>query len=159
MTTNRLNRLGLPLALLLGLLACNESDTTTAPGAIASVTLDAPDSVRSGQSFTIDVGALNVGVNNVKNGRVEVTLPAPLLVSSVGPSPGTTATFANGSGATVSWILNTLDSNTQSTLRIDATGTLPGGSAAQNLTLRAVMTADGIRAGDAVATDTMQLMP
>jgi uncharacterized protein YfaS (alpha-2-macroglobulin family) len=159
MKASRLYRLGIPAALLLGLLACNDGDTTTAPGAIANVTLDAPDSVRSGESFTIDVSAVNVGINNVHNGRVEVTLPAPLLVNSVGQSSGTTATFSNGSGATVSWNLNTLDSNSQSRLHINATGTLPGSSAAQTLTLRAAMTADGIRAGDATAQRTVLLMP
>lgn len=156
---SRLCRLSLPPVLLLGLLACKDSDTTTAPGALASVTIDAPDSARSGQSFTIDVKALNVGINNIHNGRAEVTLPAPLIVNSVEASSGTTATFSNGSGATVSWNLNTLDSNSQARLHINATGALPAGSAAQSLTLRAVMTADGIRAGDAVAQHTVQLVP
>ena len=151
-------RVGLPAVLLIGMLACRD-DTTTAPGGLANVTLDAPESARSGEAFTVDVSAVSVGINNVQNGRVEVTLPAPLTVVSVGPSSGTTATFSNGSGATVSWILGSLDSNSQSRVHITASGTLPGGSAAQTLTLRAVMTADGIRAGDAVAQDSMQLMP
>jgi hypothetical protein len=146
--------------LLLGLLACKDSETTTAPGAIANVTLDAPDSVQSGQSFTIDVKALNVGINNIHNGRVEVTLPAPLRVNSVSASSSTSAAFSNGGfGASVSWNLNTLDSNSQSRLHIDATGTLPTGSSAQTLTLRASLTADGVRAGDAVAEHTLQLLP
>ena len=158
MTFPKLARLGVPALLLIGMLACRD-DTTTAPGALANVTLDAPESARSGETFTVDVSAVSVGINNVHNGRVEVTLPAPLMVVSVGPSSGTTATFSNGSGASVSWILGSLDSNSQSRLHITTTGTLPGGSAAQTLTLRAVLTADGIGAGDAVTQKSMQLMP
>lgn len=154
-----LYRLVLPAAVLIVSAACKNSDTTTAPGAIANVQISAPDSVKSGQSFTIDVSAVNVGINNIHNGSVVVTLPAPLQVSSADGSSGTTATFTNGSGATVTWTLNTLDSNSQSRLHINAMGVLPGGSSAQSLTLRAVMTADGIKAGDAVAEHTVQLMP
>jgi hypothetical protein len=159
MTAFRLRRLSIPAVLLLSLVACKDSSTTTAPGALANVTINAPDSARSGQSFLIDVNAVNVGINNIHNGRVDVTLPAPLIVNSAEASAGTSATFVNGAGATVTWLLNTLDSNSQSRLHITATGALPSGSAAQMLTLRASMTADGIRAGDAVATHTVQLMP
>ena len=77
MMTSMKLRIGVPIFLLAGLLACKHSDTTTAPGAIASVAIDSPSTVQSGQSFTIDVSAVNVGINNVHNGRVEVTLPAP----------------------------------------------------------------------------------
>jgi hypothetical protein len=148
-----------PTLLLLAFAGCKHSDTTTAPGAIASVTLDAPSTVASGQSFTIDVGAVNVGINNVHNGRVEVTLPAPLQVDSVGASAGTSATFSNSGGATIVWTLNTLDSNSQSRLHIGTTGTLAPGSAAQTLPVRATLTADGIRPGEAVAQTTVQLTP
>ncbi len=154
----RLSGLAVSAALLLGLIGCRD-DTATAPGAIANVTLNSPDSARSGESFTIDVSAVSVGINNVHNGQVEVTLPAPLFVNSVGASSDTTATFSNGAGATVSWVIGSLDSNSQARLHINATGVLPAGSAAQSLTLRAAMTADGIRAGDAVAQHSMQLMP
>ncbi len=145
--------------LLLGPVACKDSDTTTAPGAIATVSLDSPAIARSGQTFTINVSAVNVGINNVRNGRVDVTLPAPLLVSSVGASAGTSASFSNNGGATIVWMLNTLDSNSQSRLHIDVTGTLAPSAGAQSLPLRANLTADGIRAGEAVAQATVQLTP
>ena len=90
-----LYRLVLPAAVLIVSAACKNSDTTTAPGAIANVQISAPDSVKSGQSFTIDVSAVNVGINNIHNGSVVVTLPAPLKVSSADGSSGTTATFTN----------------------------------------------------------------
>ena len=66
---------------------------------------------------------------------------------------------AKGSGATVSWTLGVLDANTQSTLHVNVAGTLPSGSAAQSLTLQAVLTATGIGAGDATAQTSVQLMP
>jgi hypothetical protein len=159
MMTSMKLRIGVPIFLLAGLLACKHSDTTTAPGAIASVAIDSPSTVQSGQSFTIDVSAVNVGINNVHNGRVEVTLPAPLQVTSVGASVGTSATFSNSAGATVVWTLNTLDSNSQSRLHIGTTGTLAPGSPAQTLPLHATMTADGIGPGQAVAQATIQLTP
>jgi hypothetical protein len=56
-------------------------------------------------------------------------------------------------------VLNTLDSNSQSRLHIQTMGMLPMGSSAQTLTVRASLTADGIRNGDAVANDSLQLMP
>ena len=106
------------------------------------------------------MNASNVGVQGIHNGSVTVSLPAPLRVHSVEPSPGTQATFSNGGvGATVTWTLNTLDSNTQSTLRINTTGTLLPGQPAQTLRIQGSMTADGIQAGDAMAFDDVQLMP
>lgn len=171
MNNPRQSRSGIRAALLLALAAtlvaalttlttaCKDSDTTTAPGAIASVTLDSPSTVRSGQTFTIDVGAINVGINNVRNGRVEVVLPAPLQVISVEASSGTSATYSNNAGATVVWTLNTLDSNSQSRLHIHTTGTLASGAVAQSLPLRATLTADGVGAGDAVAQTSVQLTP
>lgn len=147
-------------ALIVGFAACKDNETTTAPGAVANVAIEAPDSVRSGQSFTFDVKALNVGINNIRDGRVEVTLPAPLSVTAVGSSAGTSATFSNGVAASaVHWVLSTLDSNSQSRLHITATGTLPPGSAGQSLMLSASLTASGVRDGDAVAHATLQLMP
>ena len=148
-----------PAALLLAITvsACRD-DTTTAPGAIANVTFDAPDSAHSGESVLVDVRAVNVGINNVHNARVDVTLPAPLHVDSVEVSDGS-ATFSNGAaGATVTWMLGTLDSNSQSRLHIHVTGTLPGPTA-MSLTLRASLTADGVHAGDAVAQKALLLMP
>src|SRR5262249_38559938 len=154
-------RLGLASAVLVGspaLVACEDSKTTTAPGVVASVRFNAPDNARSGQSFTVDVSAVNVGINGLHNGHVDVTLPSPLLVNSVDASPGTQATFSNASGATVSWTLNTLDSNSSSTVHINVTGMLPAGSPTpMSLTLRASLTADGVAPGDAVATATVML--
>ncbi|MCA1582658.1 MAG: hypothetical protein LC796_14960 [Acidobacteria bacterium] len=150
---------GIPFFLILILVGCHDRETSTAPGALANVRVDAPESARSGETFVIDVSAVAIGINNVRNGHVQVTLPAPLLVLGVEPSAGTSATFSNGTGATVSWDLNTLDSNSQSRLHIRASGVLPAGSAAQSLTVRASMTADGVRSGDAVAEDTIQLLP
>ena len=153
-------RFVLPAALLAAAaLACKDSDTTTAPGSVATVRIDAPQSARSGETFTIDVSAVAVGINNVHNGRVDVTLPAPLQVQSVDASDGSAAFSNSGFGATVSWVLNTLDSNSQSRLHVRTVGVLPAGSTAQTLTVRASLTGDGIRAGDAVANDSLQLMP
>jgi hypothetical protein len=154
-TTVPLFRLSVVAFLLLASAACHD-ETTTAPGAIANVRIDAPDSVHSGQSFVIDVSAVNVGINNIHNGQVQVTVPAPLQVSSVEASAGTSASSSNG---TVSWTLNTLDSNSQSRLHVNTVGALLPGSAAQNVTVRAVLTADGVGPGDAVAEHTIQLTP
>jgi hypothetical protein len=148
-------------ALLAGAVACSDSsDVTGGNGALGRVAVSAPDSATSGIAFNADVNATNVGVQGIHNGMVTVTLPPPLTVNSVDPSPGTQATFSNaGGGATVTWTLNTLDSNTQSTLRINTTGTLLAAQPAQTLRIQASMTADGINAGDAVAFDDVQLMP
>jgi hypothetical protein len=137
--------------------ACRD-DTTTAPGAVVNLTFDAPETARSGQSFQVDVDAVNAGINNLHNGRVDVTLPAPLTVDSVSASDGS-ATFSNGAGgSSVTWMLGSLDSNSQSRLHIHVTGTLPG-AAAMSLTIRASLTGDGVRSGDAVAEKTIRLMP
>ena len=158
MRVSRMLRFAIPV-LLMVVVGCKDSNTTTAPGALANVTINAPGTVASGQSFTIDLAATAVGVNNVQNGQVTVTLPAPLTVNSVDASSGTSATFSNGSGATVSWTVGVLDANTQSTLHVNVSGALPSGSAAQTLTLQAMLTATGIGAGDATAQTSVQLMP
>jgi hypothetical protein len=153
-------RIAIPAVLLAAAAsACKDSDTTTAPGSVANVNIDAPQSARSGETFTIDVSAVAVGINNVHNGRVDVTLPAPLQVQSADASDGSAAFSNSAFGATVSWVLNTLDSNSQSRLHVRTVGILPSGSGAQTLTVRASLTGDGIRAGDAVANDSLQLMP
>jgi Domain of unknown function DUF11 len=144
------------VAAVLALAACNHTDTTTAPGALANVTINAPDSARSGQAFTVDLAATAVGVNNVQNGQVTVTLPSPLTATAVDASSGTSATI---SGATVTWTLGTLDSNSQSTLHVTTMGTLPPGGAAETLTIQAMLTATGNAPGDATASNSMQLMP
>ncbi len=151
----------IPLALMAAIPACNDSsDVTGTGGALARLQVDAPDSAVSGQAFNVDVRAMNVGVQGIHNGVVQITLPAPLFVSAPVASLGTAATFDNGvSGSSVTWTLNTLDSNTQSTLRIETVGTLPAGSASKTVTVLASMTADGISAGDAVAQKNVALTP
>ncbi|HEY4229987.1 MAG TPA: hypothetical protein VGO79_07425 [Thermoanaerobaculia bacterium] len=142
--------------LVTGLVSCSKSDTTTAPGAIATVTVNAPDTATSGQSFDVTVDATAVGVNNVHNGVVQVTVPAPLTVQATSPSSGTTASFTTGSAT---WNLGTLDSNSNSSLHLTLMGNLPPGSNGQGVTITASLTADGINAGDAVASDSVQINP
>ncbi len=147
---------------ILGLTGCDDNnDISGSGGALATMMVDAPDSAVSGQPFDIAIRTNAIGIENIHNGRVQVTLPAPLSVTAVSASPGTSATFANttGGGAQVTWELNTLDSNTQSTLHITTTGALAPGEAARSVTVQAVMTADGISAGDVDAQDALQLMP
>jgi len=152
----RFLRFALPVAALCALFACKNNDVTTAPGALASITTNAPDNAMSGQPFTIDVNATNVGVQGVHNTMVTVTVPAPLTITAVDPPAATTASF---SGATATWNVGTLDSNSNETLHVTVVGTLAPGSAPQTLTVQASLTADGVRAGDAVSTDTVVLNP
>ncbi len=135
---------------------CKGSDTTTSPGALANVTINGPGSAASGQSFTLDLAATAVGVNNVQNAMVSVTVPSPFVVNSLDASSGTSATSSGGS---VTWNLGTLDSNSQSTLHVNVTGTLPSGAGAETVTFQAVLTGTGINAGDAVASASVQLTP
>ena len=152
-------RLASAAVFLAAMSGCKGSDTTTAPGSLANVTMNAPGSAHSGQTFTVDVAATAVGVNGVHNGQVVITFPAPLTVTAVDASSGTSATFSPGPGATVTWTLGTLDSNSQSTLHVTTMGSLPSGSAAQTVMLQATLTATGISAGDATAQASVQLMP
>ena len=138
------------------LAACHHSDTTTAPGSLANVTVTGPGSVTSGQNFDVDVAATAVGINNVQNGMVTVTVPAPLTILSTNASSGTNATV---SGNTVTWNLGTLDSNSQSTLHVNLMGTLPAGSNAQSVAIQAQLTGTGINPGDATASTTVQINP
>jgi hypothetical protein len=138
------------------LAACHHTDTTTAPGALANVTVTGPTTVTSGQNFDVDVAATAVGVNSVQNGMVTVTVPAPLTITSTNASSGTSATV---SGNTVTWNLGTLDSNSQSTLHVNVMGALPAGSNAQSVVIQAQLTASGINAGDATSSTTVQINP
>jgi hypothetical protein len=141
--------------------ACSDnSDTTTANMSVVRLTVDAPDTAKSGTSFGVEVFALNVGVAGVHDGHMTVTLPSPLTVISVQAPAGTTATFSNGaSGGTVDWSLGTLDSNSQAKLEITAMGLLSPSEATRKLTVAATMTAQGIKPGDAVAQDDVTLTP
>ncbi|HJW14433.1 MAG TPA: hypothetical protein VJ776_07040 [Thermoanaerobaculia bacterium] len=146
---------------LLGLTAgaCNDnSDTTTANLSVVRLTVDAPDTAKSGTNFGVQVRALNAGVAGVHDGHLTVTLPSPLTVISVAAPPGTSATFTNGaSGGSVDWTLGTLDSNSQVKLDITTMGLLAPTEATRRLTVLAAMTAQGINPGDAVAQDDVTL--
>jgi len=133
---------------------CNNNDVTGAGGALARIAVDAPDNATSGQNFDIRVTAQAIGVQNVQNGVVTITLPAPLTVASLNAEAGTTATF---SGNVVTWNLGTLDANTESELTISAVGTTA--TQMTNLSVSAQLLANGVNAGDAVATDTLTLNP
>ena len=152
-------RLAVAVLALAAATGCSDrNDITGSGGALGRLSVDAPGSAVSGQVFGVEVGALNIGIEGIHSGSVRVSLASPLVVNSVDPSPGTSATFANGaSGATVTWILNTLDSNTKSDLRINASGTLPSGETARTVRVEGSMTAEGINPGDAVAFDDVQL--
>ncbi len=116
-----------------------------------------PDTVNSGVPFDAGASAAAIGVENVHDGVVTITLPAPLRITGVTASPGTSATFSNAGLATVTWTLHTLDSNTRSTLTIHAMAALPPGVDDQLLTAQASMVADGIGFGELVANDSFVL--
>lgn len=156
MTLPGISRVVLVAAFAGSLAACHHSDTTTAPGSLANVTVTGPNSVTSGQNFDVDVAATAVGINNVQNGMVTVTVPAPLTILSTNASSGTSATV---SGNIVTWNIGTLDSNSQSTLHVNLMGTLPAGSNAQSVAIQAQLTATGINPGDATASTTVQINP
>jgi hypothetical protein len=140
------------LAVLAG---CHNDDVTGANGALGRIAIDAPDTATSGQNFDVHVTATAIGVQNVQNTVVTVSLPAPLTVVSVHTDdPQTTATSTSNS---VSWNIGSLDSNTQSGLTVTVVGTTA--TQMTGLAITAQMTATGINAGDAVATDTVTLNP
>ena len=148
------------LVALVGIAACHDnSDTTTGNLSVVRLTVDAPDTAKSGSNFGVEVRALNIGVAGIHDGHVTVTLPAPLTVVSASGDSGTSASFANGaSGGTVDWNLGTLDSNSQSKLEITTMGVLGPTEATKKLTVVATMTAQGIKPGDAVAQDDVTLI-
>ena len=158
MTRNLLLRSAVVLAAFLGMAGCNDEgdDVTSSRGSLASVEVEAPGSVPSGTEFGVDLSAANVGVSNIRNGRVEVTFDAPLMIVSVDPSSGTTASIV---GNRIVWDLGTLDANTRSRLAARAIGILTPGQSSRTATIRAEMTGQGISAGDAVATDTVTITP
>lgn len=156
MRSPRILRLAALAMLAAPWIACHNSDTTTAPGSLANVTVTGPGSSSSGQSFTMNVAATAVGINSVQNAVVNVLIPAQCAVTSLDASSGTTATT---SGATATWTIGSLDSNSQSQLHITVTGTLPAGSGAQTVTFQATLTGNGISAGSAVASASVQINP
>jgi hypothetical protein len=146
---------------LVGAVGCHDnSDTTTGNLSVVRLTVDAPDTAKSGTNFGVQVRAFNVGVAGVHSGHVTVTLPSPLTVISVQAPSDSSAAFSNGAfGGTVEWNLGTLDSNSESKLEITTMGLLSPSEATKKLTIVATMTADGIKPGDAVAQDDVTLTP
>lgn len=153
-------RVALTVSLILGSVACNEEEVTGSRGSLVHVEIDAPSSARSGENFEVRVHANNIGISNVDRAHMDITLPPPLMVLSVSAETGTTASVSNtASGARISWELNTLDSNTESSLTIRALGVLPPGAGSRRLTIEGSLTGRRIDPGDAVARDEMDLTP
>ena len=148
------------LAAALSAASCGDNtDVTAANKSLVRLSVDAPATAKSGANFGVQIRTLNVGVANIQNGRVTVTLPLPLVVLSVDASSGTTASFSNGiSGGRVDWDLGTLDSNSQSKLDITTMGVLGPTEATKKLTVVATMTGQGINPGDAVAQSDVTLV-
>ena len=98
MKSFRTLRLALLPVLVFGFLGapgCDDNnDISGSGGALATLLVDAPDSAVSGQPFESRSRANAIGIENVHNGRVQVTLPAPSRDGRAA-SPGTSATFAN----------------------------------------------------------------
>lgn len=138
--------------------SCNDdnNDVAGTRGALAVINVDAPSFAQSGVEFGVEVDAANIGFNNVRNGRVEITFDAPLIPRTVEASSGTSASI---SGNRVIWDLGTLDSNTRSSLDVRVIGTLAPGESSRSARIRAELTATGISAGDAVATDFVTIAP
>lgn len=132
--------------------ACNddENDIAGSRGALAVINVDAPSFAQSGVEFGVEIDAANVGINNVRDGRVVVTFESPLTARTVEASSGTSASI---SGGQVTWDLGTLDSNTRSRLDVRVIATLGAGESSRSARVQAELTARGISAGDAVATD------
>ena len=126
---------------------------------LVRLSVDAPDTAKSGSTFGVQARAMNVGVAGIHEGRVTITLPSPLTVLAVDASAGTTATFASGAaGGSVQWNLGTLDSNSQSKIDITTMGVLGATEATKRLTVVASMTAQGINSGDVVAQHDVTLV-
>jgi hypothetical protein len=156
-----MNKLAISAAAVLMLgaaLGCNDddNDVTGSRGSLVSLDVDAPSFAQSGVEFGIQVNAGNVGFSNIRNGRVVVTFETPLTPRSVDASAGTTATI---SGNTVSWDLQTLDSNTRSHIDVRVVGTLSAGENSRSARVRAELTGQGISGGDAVADDFVTITP
>jgi hypothetical protein len=157
----RLFAIAVCAAFVIAVAGCNDdkNDVTGTNLSLVQLTVDAPDTAKSGENFGVQIRALNTGLAGVHEGRITVTLPAPLTVISLSAPSGTSATFSNGaSGATVDWNLGTLDSNTQNKLDITTMGTLAPTEATKKLTVVASMTAQGVNPGDLTAHDDVTLM-
>jgi len=122
------------------------SDGPSAPTKASLVVRPAASKVDVPRTIALNCGAL----------PAILTVPAPLTVQATSPSSGTTASFTTGSAT---WNLGTLDANSNSSLHLTLMGNLPAGSTGQAVTITASLTADGINAGDAVASDSVQINP
>jgi len=157
----KLLRAAVPLVLVLGLVACGDDNAVTGSnGSLARVEVDAPGSAKTGDAFEVQVKALNIGVSNIRNGRIDATFGVPLAILSVGTSPGTSASFSNGpTGGRITWDLGTLDSNSESRLTVQAVGVLAPAQGSRTATIEASLTGQSIAAGDAVASDNVTINP
>jgi hypothetical protein len=156
-----MNKLAISAAAVLMLaaaLGCNDddNDVTGSRGSLVSLDVDAPSFAQSGVEFGIQVNAGNVGFSNIRNSRVTITFETPLSPRSVDASAGTTATI---SGTSVSWDLQTLDSNTRSHIDVRVVGTLSAGENSRSARVHAELTGQGISGGDAVADDFVTITP
>jgi len=145
-------------AIVMSAAACKdgENDVAGSRGALAVISVDAPSFAQSGVEFGVEIDAANVGINNVREGRVVITFESPLTPRTVEASSGTSASI---SGGQVTWDLGTLDSNTRSRLDVRVVATLGASEASRSARVRAELTARGISAGDAVATDFVTITP
>ena len=157
MRASRWIRIALIPCAIAAAIACSNDDVTGTGGALAQLEMDMPDTVTAGVPFAFGASAAAIGVENVHDGVVTITLPAPIRITGVNASPGTSATFSNVGSGSVTWTLHTLDSNTRSTITIHGTATLPPGIGDQLLTAQASMVADGIAFGELVANDSFVL--
>src|SRR3954470_15043427 len=78
----------LAVAFLAVVAGCHNNDVTGANGALARLTVDAPDNATTSQNFDIHVTAQDIGVQNIQNGVVTLTLPSPLTVVSLNAESG-----------------------------------------------------------------------
>lgn len=146
------------VAILLSAAACNNdnNDVAGSRGSLAVVNVDAPSFAQSGVEFGVEITAAAVGISNVLDGHVVITFETPLGPRSVEASAGTSASI---SGSSVNWDLGTLDSNTRSRLEVRTIATLAPGESSRSARIRAELTARGISAGEAVATDFVTVTP
>jgi hypothetical protein len=146
------------IAILLSAAACNNdnNDVAGSRGSLAVVNVDAPSFAQSGVEFGVEITAAAVGISNVLDGHVVITFETPLAPRSVEASAGTSASI---SGNSINWDLGTLDSNTRSRLQVRTIATLAPGESSRSARIRAELTARGIGAGDAVATDFVTVTP
>jgi hypothetical protein len=146
------------VAILTSAAACqnDNNDVAGSRGSLAVLNVDAPSFAQSGVEFGVEISATSVGVSNVLDGRVVITFEAPLIPRSLDASAGTSASI---SGSSVTWDLNTLDSNTRSRLEVRTIATLASGEASRSARIRAELTARGITSGEAVATDFVTVTP